>query len=79
MFSIIGRKRQRLAAGAGAEIEHLLAGLGAREQRRELRALVLHLDKALNEGRLGMDRRGFWRRRKRDAQAPGRPAASAPA
>ena len=32
------RQRQRLAAAAGAEIEHLLAGLCLGEQRRELRA-----------------------------------------
>ena len=42
-----GRERQRLAAGAGAEIDHLLARLCAGEQRRKLRALVLHLDQPL--------------------------------
>ncbi len=31
-----GGKRQRLAAGAGREVEHLLAGLGEGEQRGEL-------------------------------------------
>ncbi len=37
-------ERQRLAAGAGAKIDHLLAGLGAGKQRGELRALVLDFD-----------------------------------
>ena len=49
------RQRQRLAAGAGAEIDHLLAGFCRREHRGELRALVLHLDRALDEILLGMD------------------------
>ena len=53
------RERQRLAAGAGAEVDHLLAGLGAGKQRGKLRALVLDLDQALDEGRLGMDRRAL--------------------
>ena len=43
------RERQRLAAGAGAEIDHLLAGLCGREQRGQLRALVLDFDGALDE------------------------------
>ena len=54
-----GGKRQRLAAGAGAEIDHLLAGLGAGKQRGQLRTFVLHFDHALEEGRLGMDRRAL--------------------
>ncbi len=69
-----GGKRQRLAAGAGAEIEHLLAGLGAGKQRGKLRAFVLHLDHAFQEGRLGMDRRALGVGGKTDAQAPRRPA-----
>src|SRR6202007_1944090 len=48
------RARQRLAAGAGAEIDHLLTGLRRRKQCRELRALVLHLDRALDEILFGM-------------------------
>ncbi len=39
-------QRQSLAAGAGAQIDHLLAGLGAREQRGKLRAFVLDFDLA---------------------------------
>src|SRR5207237_9926585 len=42
-------QRQGLAAGAGAEIDHLLAGLGRGEQGRESRALVLDLDGARSE------------------------------
>ena len=37
------REPERLAARAGAKIEDLLLGAGAREQRRELRAFVLDL------------------------------------
>ena len=53
------RERQRLAAGAGAEIDHLLAGLCAGKERGKLRALVLDFDQALEKGRLGVDRRAF--------------------
>src|SRR5262249_14167504 len=69
-----GRKRQGLAAGAGAEIDHLLAGFGARAERRNLRALVLHLDKSLEKGRLRMDRRTLGIGGKSDAQPDRRPA-----
>ena len=69
-----GGERQRLAARAGAEIDHLLAGLRAAEQGGELRALVLDLDLALEERGLGMDRRALGIRRHDDAQAGGRPA-----
>ncbi len=48
-------QRQRLAAGAGAEVEHLLARAGADHQRGDLAALVLHLEPALLEGRLVLD------------------------
>ena len=65
-----GGERQRLAAGAGAEIDHLLAGLRAGKQRGELRAFVLHFDQALDEGRLGMDRRDFWRRQRARCASP---------
>ena len=68
------RERERLAAGAGAEIDHLLARLGAREQRGELRALVLHLDQALDEGALGVDGGILGIGRKRDAKPDRRPA-----
>ncbi len=68
------RQRQRLAAGAGAEIDHLLARLGARQQRGDLRALVLHLDHALDEGGLGMDRGVLGVGRERDAKPDRRPA-----
>ena len=67
------RQRQRLAAGAGAEIDHLLAGLCRRQQRRELRALVLHLDGALDEILLGMDAGIARIGAKLDAQADRRP------
>ena len=53
------RQRQRLAAGAGAEIDDLLAGRGAREQRGELGAFVLDFDRPLMKRRLGMDRRAL--------------------
>ena len=54
-----GGKRQRLAAGAGAEIDHLLAGFGAAQQRRELGAFILNFHHTLKKGRFGMDWRGF--------------------
>ena len=62
-------ERQRLAAAAGAEVDHLLAGPHRRQERRELRALVLDLDPALDECRLGLDRRAAPVRARRDAQA----------
>ena len=58
-LSLIGhhaRERERLAAGAGAEIERLHAGLGAGKQRRELRAFVLYFDQALDVAGLGGER-----------------------
>ena len=69
-----GGKRERLTAGAGAQIDHLLAGFGAGEQCGKLRTLVLHLHRALDEGRLGMDRGTLGVGVKRDAQADRRPA-----
>ena len=67
------RQRQGLAAGAGAEIDHLLAGLCGRQQRRQLRALVLHLDRALDEILLGMDAGIAGVGAEFDAQAERRP------
>ena len=61
-----GCQRQCLAAGAGAEVEYLLAGLGVAEQCGELRRLVLELHQAVLEGAC----RGDIRLR-RTAQAPG--------
>src|SRR5262249_33668191 len=62
-----GGERQRLATGAGAEIDDAHAGLHGREQGCQLRALVLHLDPAALES---------LERRQRDAlvhtQARGR-------
>ena len=69
-----GRERERLAAAAGAEIEHLLAGLRSGQQRGELRALVLDFDHALHEGRLGMNGRRLGVGRVDDAQPDRRPA-----
>ena len=62
------RQGERLAAAAGAEIEHLLARLRCAEQRGELRALVLYFDKAFDEGGLRIQRRGAAVGRRRDAQ-----------
>ncbi len=67
------RERQRLAAGAGAQVDHLLAGLGAGQQRSKLRALVLHLDMALEVSGLGVNGRALGVGRHRDAQAERRP------
>ena len=72
-----GGQRQRLAAAAGAEIDHLLAGLGAGQQRRELRALVLDFDQALEKGGLGVDRRALGVGAELDAQAVAATSASA--
>ena len=68
------RQRERLAAGAGAQIDHVLARLCTGEQRGELRALVLHLHHALDERRLGVDRRILGIGLERDAQPERRPA-----
>ena len=67
-----GGERQRLAARARAKVEDLHAGLGFREQRGELRALVLQLDEALDVGRVGGERRRAAVRAHGDAQAHGR-------
>ena len=69
-----GGKRERLAARAGAHVDHLLAGLGGGEQCGKLRAFVLHLHYAFDEGRLGMDRRALGIGVERKAQTEGRPA-----
>ena len=52
-----GGERERLAAGAGAQIEDLHAWLGAGDERGELRALVLHFHEALDIGGIGRERR----------------------
>ena len=67
-------ERQRLAAGAGAEIDDMLARPRIDQQSRELGALVLHLDQALDEGGLGMDRRILGVGPEHDAQSERRPA-----
>jgi hypothetical protein len=46
-----GAELERLAAGAGTEVEHGLAGPGLHEQAQELAALVLDLEEALLKGR----------------------------
>jgi hypothetical protein len=46
-----GAELERLAASAGTEVEHGLAGLGLHEQAEELAALILDLEEALLEGR----------------------------
>src|SRR5689334_3306588 len=68
-----GGKRERLATRAGAEIDHLFARLRAAQRRGELRALILNLDLALQEGGLRMDRRALGVGTDLDAQAPWRP------
>ena len=65
-------ERQRLAARARAKVEDLHAGLGFRQERGELRALVLQLDEALDIGRVGGERRRAPVRAHGDAQAHGR-------
>ena len=60
-------QRQRLAAGAGAEVDHHLAALGVGQQRQQLAAFVLHLDLAARE-----DVELVQRRLAREAQSPGR-------
>ena len=71
----LGGERQRLPAGAGAEIDDPHAGPGIGEQCRKLRALVLDLDEPLLEGRRPGERRTVleaeaerrpWRRLGRD-------------
>jgi hypothetical protein len=53
------RKRQGLAAGAGAEIDDPHARPRIGEQRRQLRAFVLHLDEPLAEGLERAERRAL--------------------
>ena len=55
MIAHRGRERERLAAAPGAEVDHLVAWPGARDHGGELRALVLDLDLALEEGRIRLD------------------------
>src|SRR5665213_49564 len=62
-----------LCAGAGAEVDHLLAGFCIREQRRQLRALVLDLDGAFDEILLGMNAGVAGVGAERNAQADRRP------
>src|SRR5207249_1516496 len=69
-----GGEGERLAAGAGADVDYLLAGFGPAGQRCELRAFVLHLDHAFDEGGLGMDGRALGVSIKRKAQTDRRPA-----
>ena len=69
-----GRQGQRLAAGPGAEIDHLFARLRSRQQRGELRAFVLDFDQSLDKGMLGMDRRTFGAGIELDPQPDRRPA-----
>jgi hypothetical protein len=45
-----GTELERLATGAGTQVEHRLPGLGRDEEAEELTALVLHLEEALAEG-----------------------------
>ena len=49
------RERERFAAGAGTQIDHLFAGLCAGEQRGELRAFILDFDQALDESGFGVN------------------------
>src|SRR5207253_7344831 len=51
-----GGDRQRLAAGAGAVVGDLHAGLGVDQRRHQLRALVLDLDQPVLESLAGDDR-----------------------
>ena len=64
------RKRERLAAGAGAQIKDLLLRPAAGEQRRKLRALVLNLVPAFAVTGLGLDMGASpWPRALQDADA----------
>src|SRR5690606_16681833 len=66
----LGGHGEGLAAGTGAKVEHLLTGLRPRQQRRELAALVLHLEPALEPRLVGLDiRRAAVRPTGRDAKA----------
>ena len=69
-----GGQRQGFSAGAGGQIDDLFAGLGAGEQRGELRAFVLDFDRTLAKARLGMDGRAFRFGRKPNAQPDRRPS-----
>src|SRR5690606_37181697 len=50
-----GRESEGLTTCAGAEIEHLIAGLGTAEGGDDLAALILHLEPALEIGFIGGD------------------------
>ncbi len=68
-------ERQRLAAGSGAEVDHRLAGLCSCQQGDELRALVLDLEAAGEEGRFGLERWPSPVHAGLEAQRIGRPGA----
>ena len=57
LAAIVHRSRQgqRLAAGTGAEVEHLPAGRRARKERGDLRSLVLDFEPALLEAGFHLD------------------------
>ena len=74
LASGLRRQRQCLAAGASREIDDLFAGLGAGQQRSELRALVLDFDRALEKGGLRVNSGIFRIRRKPKPQTDRRPS-----
>src|ERR1700722_17988156 len=44
-----------IAAGAGAEVDPLLAGFCRRQHGRQLRTFILHFNRPLDKGFLGMN------------------------
>ena len=75
LFCIMAAKANVLPPAPAHRSTTCSPGFAPAEQRGQLRALVLHLDHAFEESRLGMDRRAFGVGRKPHAQGPGRPAA----
>ena len=63
-------ERQRLAAGAGAEVEHLFARFAAGEQSGELRTFVLDFDLAFEDKPARHEWPGFLRRRRSRMRRP---------
>ena len=73
------RQRQRLAAGAGAEIDHLLARLGAARTARQAASLRPALRSCLSGTPARHGSPGSWRRRRAGCAGPRATSASAPA
>jgi hypothetical protein len=67
-------EQQGLAAGAGAEVDHHLAALGLEQEAQQLAAFVLHLEAAVEEERVLLQRRLALEAHRQRREAPRRAA-----